>query len=63
MPEGFVSLSIMAAHTELAPVWPPRCRDPFDRILFAQARFKILAPVIADKALTSCDVELLDARS
>lgn len=61
--KGFVSLSIMAAHAELAPVLPPHHRDPFDRMLVAQAKLEALVLVTADKALVSYDVERFDARS
>ncbi len=61
--KGFVSLSIMAAHAELAPALPPHHRDPFDRMLVAQAKLEALVLVTADKALVSYDVERFDARS
>jgi len=61
--EGFVSLSITAAYAELAPALPPHHRDPFDRMLVAQAQLEALVLVTADKALATYDVELFDARS
>lgn len=61
--EGFVSLSITATHAELAPALPPHHRDPFDRMLVAQAQLETLVLVTADKALASYDVELFDAQS
>jgi PIN domain nuclease of toxin-antitoxin system len=38
---------------------PPHHRDPFDRILVAQAQVENLTLVTADKALTAYDVTLL----
>ena len=61
--EGFLSLSIMAVHAELAPTLPPHHRDPFDRMLVAQAQLEALVLVTADSALASYDVERFDARS
>jgi PIN domain nuclease of toxin-antitoxin system len=61
--EGFVSLSITAAHAELAPALPPHHRDPFDRMLVAQAQLETLVLVTADKALAGYEVERFDARS
>ena len=61
--DGFKSLSITATHAELAPALPPFHRDPFDRMLIAQAQIESLLFVTADKALASYDVEQFDARS
>ena len=61
--DGFTSLSITAAHAELAPSLPPFHRDPFDRMLIAQAQLEALILVTADKALASYDIEQFDARS
>ena len=61
--DGFKLLSITAAHAELAPALPPFHRDPFDRMLVAQAQLEALLLVTADKALASYDIEQFDARS
>lgn len=61
--EGFMSLPITAAHAELAPSLPPLHRDPFDRMLVAQAQLETLTLVTADKALANYDIEPFDARS
>jgi len=61
--EGFASLSISAAHAELAASLPPIHRDPFDRMLVAQAQLEALVLVTADKALATYEVEQFDARS
>lgn len=61
--QGFVSLSITAMHAELAPSLPAHHRDPFDRMLVAQAQLEALVLVTADRLLDSYDVERFDARS
>lgn len=72
MPEGLVSvlesdgfklLSITAVHAELAPALPPFHRDPFDRMLVAQAQLEALTLVTADNTVAGYDVENFDARS
>lgn len=59
---GFVELAISAAHAELAPDLPPHHRDPFDRMLVAQAQLESLTLVTADRTLRTYDVEFIDAR-
>ncbi|NND04234.1 MAG: type II toxin-antitoxin system VapC family toxin [Acidimicrobiia bacterium] len=61
--EGFKSLSITAAHAELAPSLPPHHRDPFDRMLVAQAQLETLVLVTADNTLAGYDIEQFDART
>lgn len=60
--DGFTSLPITASHAELAPVLPPIHRDPFDRMLIAQAQLETLVLVTADTALAKYDVEQFNAR-
>lgn len=60
--EGFKSLPVTAAHAELAPALPPHHRDPFDRMLVAQAQLESLVLVTADSTLASYDIEQFDAR-
>lgn len=60
---GFIPLSISAAHAERAPILPAHHRDPFDRMLIAQAQLEALELVSADRFLGSYEVELIDARS
>lgn len=62
-PGGFEELPVAAAHAERAPDLPPHHRDPFDRMLVAQAQLESLVLVTADQALRPYDVELIDARS
>ena len=42
---------------------PPLHRDPFDRLLIAQAQIEDLTIVTSDPAFDAYDVRLLDARS
>jgi PIN domain nuclease of toxin-antitoxin system len=59
---GFVGLPISAAHAEQAPDLPPHHRDPFDRMLVAQAQVESLVLVSADRSLRPYDIEIIDAR-
>lgn len=58
---GFTPLAISVAHAELAPELPSHHRDPFDRMLVAQARLDALTLVSADHALDAYDIEIIDA--
>lgn len=60
---GIVELPITSAHAELAASLPPHHRDPFDRMLVAQAQLAELTLVTADETIQPYDVALLDARS
>lgn len=59
---GFAELAISAAHAAAAPDLPPHHRDPFDRMLVAQAQLEVLVLVSADVAMRPYEVEVLDAR-
>jgi len=59
---GFRPLMVQVEHAELAPQLPPHHRDPFDRMLIAQAQLEALPLVTADRVLTDYEVELIDAR-
>ncbi len=59
---GFVELPISAAHAEQAPDLPHHHRDPFDRMLVAQAQVESLVLVSADRSLRPYDIEIIDAR-
>lgn len=59
--QGFESLSISARHAEKAAILPFRHRDPFDRMLVAQAQLESLALITADNALDDYDVDLITA--
>lgn len=57
---GFLPLSITPADGERAGALPQHHRDPFDRMLVAQARGAGLTLVSADRQLRAYDVPLLD---
>lgn len=59
--EGFEALSISARHAEHAAALPPHHRDPFDRMLIAQAQLESLALVTADRVLRPYDVNVIEA--
>lgn len=59
---GFLPLAISAAHAEVAPALPAHHRDPFDRMLVAQAQLEALALVTADDALSAYEVDYIEAR-
>lgn len=60
---GFTELPIISTHAESAVLLPPLHRDPFDRLLIAQARAESLTLVTADDVIGRYDVALLDARA
>ena len=59
--EGFEALSISARHAEHAAALPPHHRDPFDRMLVAQAQLDSLALVTADRVLHPYEVSMIEA--
>ncbi len=59
---GFVGLEIKPEHAVMAPRLPLHHRDPFDRMLVAQALLESLVLVTADRQLGQYDVKLLDAK-
>jgi PIN domain nuclease of toxin-antitoxin system len=62
MASGLQALPISVAHAELAPDLPAHHRDPFDRMLVAQATLESLVLVTADRTLEPYDITILDAR-
>lgn len=60
--QGFRELPILGEHTDELLRLPSHHRDPFDRLLIAQARTGGLTLVTADENIASYDVRLLDAR-
>ncbi|MFL6263645.1 MAG: type II toxin-antitoxin system VapC family toxin [Thermoanaerobaculia bacterium] len=56
---GFEKLLITLSHAEHAANLPPHHRDPFDRMLVAQARAEGLTLVTHDRLLEPYDVEIL----
>lgn len=58
----FVELPIDVAHAVTAGELPGHHRDPFDRMLVAQAQLEHLTVVADDAELAKYEVERLDAR-
>jgi PIN domain nuclease of toxin-antitoxin system len=56
---GFEKLLIAFSHAERAGGLPPHHRDPFDRMLVAQAQAEGLILVTHDRLLEPYDVEIL----
>jgi PIN domain nuclease of toxin-antitoxin system len=56
---GFVQLVVTMAHGELASTLPFHHKDPFDRMLVAQAIAERMIFVTADKRLQDYGVSLL----
>jgi PIN domain nuclease of toxin-antitoxin system len=56
---AFSELTILSAHALAAGLLPMHHRDPFDRMLVAQARTEGLTLVSHDKALEAYDVPIL----
>jgi PIN domain nuclease of toxin-antitoxin system len=60
--DGFSELPISIAHADALRSLPNPHRDPFDRMLVAQAQVEGLAIVTADAAIAQYDVPIVDAR-
>ncbi|MEX1184403.1 MAG: type II toxin-antitoxin system VapC family toxin [Gemmatimonadota bacterium] len=56
-----VALDITHQHTLRAGKLPPHHRDPFDRLLIAQAQIEGLPIMTADPAFARYDVDLIAA--
>lgn len=56
---GVELLPITGRHADLVATLPPHHRDPFDRLLVAQATLEGLAVVSDDKQLRRYDVEVV----
>ena len=59
----FQPLTITVRHALAAGTLPLHHRDPFDRMLIAQAQLEGLTIVTSDAAFEDYDVKLLDARA
>ena len=59
---GFLPLPILGEHTEAAAKLPLIHKDPFDRILVAQALARGLVLVTADRLIMKYDLPQLSAR-
>jgi PIN domain nuclease of toxin-antitoxin system len=60
--EGYDPLAIAFAHAREAGRLPLHHRDPFDRMLVAQARLEGLTLMTADARLSAYDVSVIPAR-
>ncbi len=61
--QSFTELPVLGDHAVAVRDLPRHHRDPFDRMLIAQARCEGLTIVTGDSAFAGYDVALLDARS
>jgi len=59
---GIVGLPITLAHAEVAGALPGHHRDPFDRMLVAQAQVEKLCIVTDDRRIALYDVQTVRAR-
>ena len=59
---GFRELRVSFHHAEVAGNLPPYHRDPFDRMLVAQARSERLTLVTDDSIIAHYDVPIMPAR-
>jgi PIN domain nuclease of toxin-antitoxin system len=55
---GATALPMDRAHAEAAAALPPHHRDPFDRMLVAQAQLEDAVLISADPALSAYDVRI-----
>ena len=58
---GFLALPVEVTHAEDVRRLPPLHKDPFDRLLVAQARVEGLALVTVDRQLAAYGIPVLDA--
>jgi PIN domain nuclease of toxin-antitoxin system len=56
---GFAELNVTVEHSLVAGALPPHHRDPFDRMLVAQATVEGLRLVTHDRVITAYDTEPL----
>jgi PIN domain nuclease of toxin-antitoxin system len=59
--QPFVSLSVTVEHAHAIARLPPIHRDPFDRMLVAQAQCEGLAIVTRDSSIADYDVTIVEA--
>jgi PIN domain nuclease of toxin-antitoxin system len=60
-PDGFEMLPVLPRHLVACRTLPYLHRDPFDRMLVAQAQVEALVIVTADRAIRAYDVAVLPA--
>lgn len=61
--QGFLPLPVTGQHAAAVRTLPLHHKDPFDRLLIAQARIEGLTLVTADRALSAYDVPIMPATS
>lgn len=59
---GFLPLATSAEHAEVAPALPAHHRDPFDRMLVAQAQVESLTLATADVVFDEYDIQVINAQ-
>jgi PIN domain nuclease of toxin-antitoxin system len=59
--QSFSELPVLGEHALAVRELPPHHRDPFDRLLIAQARCEGLTIVTADRAFAAYDVPIMAA--
>ena len=59
--QSFSELPVLGEHAIAVRDLPPHHRDPFDRLLIAQARYEGLTIVTNDRVFTAYDVPILPA--
>jgi PIN domain nuclease of toxin-antitoxin system len=59
--QGFTELPLTIDHTEALAALPMHHRDPFDRMLIAQARSERLTVITADDSFRAYEAPVLDA--
>jgi PIN domain nuclease of toxin-antitoxin system len=57
---GLTPLAITPEHAQLAGRWPQPHRDPFDRMLAAQAKLENLALISIDKQLKDFPIQVIN---
>lgn len=57
---GFTPLAISPEHAQLAGSWKIDHRDPFDRMLAAQAKIEDLSLISTDKALSDFPIRIIN---
>lgn len=60
---SFATLPVSVDHAVAIRALPPLHRDPFDRMLIAQARVEGLTIITADEDIMRYDVPVIDART
>jgi len=56
---GFQALSVSPQHAQLAGSWKMAHRDPFDRMLAAQAKLEEIPLATVDRALVDFPIEIM----